>query len=215
VLARIALSVSIFIGLANAAAFSFSGSVAHDGDLILYNVNLLSAGAIDVRTFSYGGGTNAASTVFGPGGFAPSLALYDSLGNLQAIDSLGGSVNPGPPATCSNGSNVDTSVGLCLDAHINFSGLAGNYVLVLSEQGNDGPSSFSDGYPVPAGTDQNPGPFVDPFSNARNGNCALDITLNGTAAPQTASTPEPSTFAFALTAGAVLAVLRKRFQKIN
>jgi hypothetical protein len=171
-----------------AGTLSYSGTFTFDSDVETIPFTLTAPGVVSAITFGYGGGTNAASQVFTAGGFAPSLALYlVSDSSLQAQDALGGSVIPA--GGCSNGTNEDTSVDLCLDATLNFSAAAGSYILVLSEQSvNDGLDPMS--YPLPPDTNATTPPFMDVFGNQRNGQFAIDVTLPDAST----GVPEPATW---------------------
>ena len=61
------------ISSANAADFSlsFTGALSNDEDIQFFNFTLTEVSDVTIRTFSYGGGTNAQGTVIPPGGFDP------------------------------------------------------------------------------------------------------------------------------------------------
>jgi hypothetical protein len=196
-----ALSLS---SAAIASNFSYSGTFTFDSDLEQIPFTLTGPALVSVITYGYGGGTNSANQTFVAGGFAPSLALYlVSNSSLQAQDALGGSVLAGG-GSCSNGTQEDLSVTLCLDATLNFNAIAGGYLLILSEQGvNDGQDPMS--YPLSPGTDVTTPPFFDPFGNQRDGQWALDFEIT-----PASSVPEPATFALALGGIAGIALIQRR-----
>jgi len=65
-----------------AAALSFTGALAADDDVQTFSFTLSAPGAVTLQTWSYAGGTNAAGTAIGRGGFDPGIAVFDALGNL-------------------------------------------------------------------------------------------------------------------------------------
>lgn len=168
------------------ATLTFSGTFVYDADLALIPLVLNSNSVITVQSYGYGG-SNSLSVA--PGGFAGSLALYDSTGIQVANDFLGGTaVGVG----CSHAGNQDPVTGFCEDPSVAFSGIAGNYILALSVQPNDGPLFLADGYNLLAGTNFGSVAFVDPGDptgqTVRNGNWYLQVDLDGgTAVPEPAS----------------------------
>lgn len=202
------LFIALLYPTANAAIVNFSGTFNSDGDLRLFHLDLATNSTISVRTYSYGGSTSPSTP---SGGFAPSLALYSSAGELQISDNTGGTWNG---SACSNGAQRDLLTGFCQDATLNFNGIASNYTLVLSVQGNNGPSLLSDPFTLNPGDNFNPGPFADPGDptglTIRSGNWAVEISLNGSATDPSAI-PEPST---AFTLGIAIAAMAaaRRFQ---
>jgi hypothetical protein len=207
--------LGLWLGIASpstAATISLEGQLPGENAVLefLLSVSDPAGATIEVRSFGYGGGLNGALQAIASGGFAPSLSLYttDSAAfpQLVAQDAFGGSVIPGPPDSCSNGTNIDSSTGFCLDTVLSYTtGGPGTYVLKLSQQGNDGPSFLSDPYPesLPAG-------FLDPFGNPRSDAYALDISG---AALDTAAVPEPAQSLLILAGLATLAAAKVRAHK--
>lgn len=186
--------------VSQAAVFNASGSFAFDSDLQFFNLTLANPGIIDIRTLSYGGWT---TPVVSAGGFAGSLSLYDSTGAQVASDFVGGTaVGLG----CSNGALQDPVTHFCEDTVISYSGAAGNYTLVLSVQGNNGPSLLTDPFLLAPNTNFPGGPFLDPGDilglTVRNGNWAVQFSLDGDAAPEV---PEPSSIALTVLGVAAIA----------
>jgi hypothetical protein len=177
-----------------AAPVSYSGNNTFDADTISFLLTFTTAGSVTAQSIGYGG---SLSPAVAPGGFATSLSLYelnDAFGTQLAHDYLGGTaVGPG----CSNGARQDPTTHLCEDALISaFPVNIGTYLLILSEQGNDGPDPLSSGYALSAGQNFSPGPFIDPGlpgNVQRTGAWALQITLTGTATQsELLSVPEPA-----------------------
>jgi hypothetical protein len=190
-----------------AAVFNSTGSFSFDSDVQLFNLTLNNPGIIDIRTLSYGGWS---TPVIPSGGFAASLSLYDSTGSQVAYDFVGGTA-VGP--NCSNAAMQDPITGFCEDTVISFNGVAGNYTLALSVQGNNGPAFLPDGFLLPPNTNFPGGPFLDPGDplglTVRTGNWAIQFSLDGTAA---AEVPEPSAFALLLI-GVVAVIARRTIRK--
>ncbi|MDE3197432.1 MAG: DVUA0089 family protein, partial [Acidobacteriota bacterium] len=103
------------ISHANASGFSFSTSFNQDDDQRSFYFTLTSAGRVILQTSSYAAG-----------GFDPSLAVFDSAGNLIASNQDGGCANVAPnPVT-----------GFCWDAYLSLNLPAGTYQAVLTEGAN-------------------------------------------------------------------------------
>ncbi len=182
--AVVAMMLAPAIG--HGATLSFSGTFAYDADLAFIPLVLNSNSLITVQSYGYGG-SNALSVA--PGGFAGSLALYDSTGFQVDHDYFGGTA---VGAGCSHAGSKDPVTGFCEDPSLAFSGNAGNYILALSVQGNDGPLFLADGYNLLAGTNLGSVAFLDPGDftgqTIRNGNWFLQVNLDGgTAVPEPAS----------------------------
>lgn len=201
-----ALSFVMVSSLAHAGAFSFTGSFTNDTDLQYFSFTLANpTPGVELRTWSYAGGTNAAGTAIPAGGFEPTLNLYMADGTQM---------NPGISGPCSNGNSdplanlsADPISGACADVFypttLSFPGgtwNAGTYIVVLSLFANPGIGNLSDGFfadqvlgqtppanftcqPGPLGYQGTPTtvgvdqPFCDEWlpNTERTGNWALDI----------------------------------------
>jgi len=198
-LARLSVSLAITVGLCSASTiFSFSGAFTFDSDVRYFTVTAATL-SIGVRTYSYGGGVNGVGQNILEGGFAPSIALYDSTGVFIAADTLGGTfVGPG----CSNGTTPYSVTKECLDIKTVFAipplQATGVYFVALSQQGNDAPqTTLIDQFPFPADTDFfPPAKFPDPVFFNLNGTVlgpswAVDFTV-GDADTVVPEVPEPA-----------------------
>ena len=122
-----------------AANFSFTGNLAADNDVALFNFTLAAAGDVTLRTLSYAGGTNAAGTSIAAGGFDPIVSLFFGTGSpallLNANDNgFGVAVDPG--------------TGNAFDALLEAFALpAGDYTVALTQFANfaNGPT-LGDGF---------------------------------------------------------------------
>lgn len=91
----LALAASFACSAANAADFSFVGSLARPGEVQLFSFNVGATSDVTLRTWSYAGGTNAAGALIPRGGFDPILALFDSTG-LKIGENDDGGLNVAP-----------------------------------------------------------------------------------------------------------------------
>jgi hypothetical protein len=202
----IAAVISCGVARANVIV-STTGSFTHDDDQVSFNFSLLMPETVTMRTWSFGGGTNANGQLIAPGGFAPVLSLFNAAApqSLLATD-LGGTA----PSNC-GARNIDPVTGFCLDAYLNESLAAGSYFLYLTEFDNtpNGPT-LANGCLEQGKGNFTGGPF---FLNAgagfqRTGDWAVDITT-----PTGTTVPEPSSAALAISVLSILTLLfssRKR-----
>jgi hypothetical protein len=186
-------------GATHAGTTALQGALSADDGLSAFSFDLLAAGDVAARTWSYNGGINAAGQAVASDGFAPVLSLFDGDGNLVAID-------VGSARTC--------AVSFCWDASLSYLGATpSHYTLVLSQDGNTPLGTLADGYAM-AGQPHytaaylgggNPNAtFVQIDGTQRAGNWALDVSLPA----GVTLVPEPAA-AVLLAAGlAVLALLR-------
>src|ERR1700736_1714831 len=83
--------VSISTGVASAGSFSFQGIFTQDDQLEIFTFTAPTS-SFTVRTWSYAGGTNAASTPILSGGFDPIVSVFTG---LLPTSQLKGSNNDG------------------------------------------------------------------------------------------------------------------------
>ncbi len=171
-----------------AAHVSFVGNLAGDNDVQLFSFTLAADADVVLRTWSYGGGSNAAGNLIGAGGFDTIVSLfYGSGGSALLI----GANDDGSAVA------VDPGTGLAADSLLEISSLlAGNYTVALTQVANfaNGPT-LSDGF-LGSG---NPG------FGGRSSAWALDM-LGVTSA---SAVPEPGTLVLTLLALAAAAALRR------
>lgn len=156
------------------ANFSFVGAFAQDDERRQFTFTLNQTGAVVLRTWSYAGGVNSAGARIAAGGFDPSLSLFDSTGQLVAINRDGG---------CGHVA-ADPVTTWCWDAFIAAPLPRGTYQVVLTESENtpygpyladpfvyDGAGDFTaaPGSNEPAG-------FWDFTPNHRDSSFAVDIS---------------------------------------
>ena len=67
---------------AAAVNFSFTGTLPTAGTVQFFNFSVGAASNVTLRSYSWGGGSNAAGTVISNGGFDPILAVFDLNGGL-------------------------------------------------------------------------------------------------------------------------------------
>lgn len=209
--AAYAAVISIVLGSpAFPASLSFTGGFGHDNDVQLFGFNLLIGATVTFQTLGYGGsgvGLNAAGQNILPGGFEPVLGIFHA--DTGALE--GAAIQPGPPgdlSTCPPRAQDPNRLGLCQDAYAQVFLSAGNYLLSLTQSGNDpiGPN-LSDGFfwvdvlPIP---DFNNG-FLAPDGLQGTSAWALDISFVDAAG----EVPEPAS-ALLVAAGLILAGIGAR-----
>ena len=193
---------------ADSASLSLTGTLASSTDTFTleFIVDGVGSQTVDLQTWGFGGGTNAAGNAISPGGFDPLLALFAGTGPSASIlngtsDILGnfGSFMGCPPAgtvAFSNGDNV------CGDISMSFLLAPGTYTLILADANyvpnalvQLGASTIGDGF-----TDFTGGVFQTCDTNISTGgmscisptaNWAFDIT-DASGANLAVATPEPA-----------------------
>jgi hypothetical protein len=115
------------VGRASAADFSFSNNLANDNDVAQFTFSIVAPATVTLRTFSYGGGTNAAGTTIPLGGFDPILAVFDSAGVFVDENDDGDC----PPLT------IDPNTDDCYDTYLVLTDLAaGDYTVTVMQYDN-------------------------------------------------------------------------------
>jgi len=171
---------------AHAQGASFTGTFADDDQRVSLTFSLAAADTLIARTFSFGGGTNGAGAAVAAGGFAPVLSLFDATGLLLQTAS-------GSAGTCGSGVGApDPVTGFCWDASLNLALSAGDYTLVLTQDGNLpwGPW-LADGFSMTGTPDftglaylGQPGlRFINVDGTQRDGHWALDLNVAAVAEP--------------------------------
>jgi hypothetical protein len=150
---------------------SIVGTFATPNDVYTKTFTITNFSDVNIQTWSYGGGTNAAGEVIPAGGFDPAITLFKGSGpDATMYDSNDdGNCPPGhaPPPN------------YCLDATLNEIGLTpGTYTLALTVAPNVANGGTLGNAFVGEGS------FTDPFDDLRTKNFAVDIAI-------TPSTPTP------------------------
>jgi hypothetical protein len=158
---------------AQAADFSFAGTLADPGQVLFFDFAVGASSLVTLRTYSYAGGTNAQGTVIARGGFDPTLSLYNLTTGLRIAQNDDG------------GSNVpaDTN-GRRWDTYLQTTLAIGTYRTAVSVFPNFGPETLSGTFP--GGT----------TFDGRTANFAFDVLNVGEATgPGGGAVPEPATWA--------------------
>ncbi|MEO0869671.1 MAG: DVUA0089 family protein, partial [Cyanobacteria bacterium J06642_11] len=113
-------------GTAAAADLSFRGTFTQDNDVHLFDFNVADTSTVTLRTYSYGGGTQADGTFITAGGFDPTLSLFDGTGRYI-------NVNDDDESTTVA---ADPSTGLRYDSLLEVVLNAGKYTLALTQHYN-------------------------------------------------------------------------------
>ena len=206
-----------------AGSFSFTGTLSTPESVFADTFTLTAPDTVTIRTWSFGGGTNAAEQSISPGGFDPLITLFSGSGPGAAI-LTDGSGNPladadnltnapwsfvgnCPPAgTVAIGVDAD-----CGDDYMQVGLLAGTYTLLLTDANYvpyavDDLGTLSEGF-----GDLTDGVFqtcdTDGTCIAPDGNYAVDIV--SAADDLTTATPEPGTLSLLGMALAGLSILKQ------
>ncbi len=166
---------------AHAEGASYTGTFTDDDQRHSLTFSLAAADTLIARTFSFGGGVNGTGAAVAAGGFAPVLSLFDAAGLLLQTAS-------GSTATCGSGVGAsDAATGFCWDAGFSATLSAGDYTLVLTQDGNLpwGPW-LADGFSMTGSPDYTglvylgqPGlRFVNADASQRDGHWAFDINFS-------------------------------------
>lgn len=114
----LAAALALGSGAGEAAPVLHSGQFTTDDQLFVLDFHLGQAGSVDARTSSWAaGGFATVLSLFGPGGL-----LVQAVGSSNTCGAGGGA--------------ADAVTGFCWDAHFTSQLAAGDYTLVLSQDGN-------------------------------------------------------------------------------
>ncbi len=188
--------------------FSFRGTFASDDEVQLFNFSANGSSNVTLRSYSYGGGTQADGTVIGRGGFDPILALFDAAGTLvrQQDD------DPDDNSVC-DGGNTDPVTGSCFDVFFTELLAAGAYTVAIMQYDSFPGGSLADGFDrdgqgnFTSAFGCSNGSFCDVNGDNRSNAWAFDI-LGVEQAADASSVPAPAGAALSLVAFGLL--IRRR-----
>jgi hypothetical protein len=185
-----ALALTVFLSPETLAGstFSFTGSFAADNDVQLFTFTISSPTTVNMETWSYAGGTNAAGTVIPAGGFDPFVTLFSSNGHFINDNDDGATAK------------VDPTTGVAYDSQLSQALAAGKYIVALTQFDNFAnkpnlTNGFSEGgntnFTLAFAPGGSTGFFWDLDGNQRTSKWALDIDVVNSAVLG-GSVPEPS-----------------------
>jgi hypothetical protein len=138
-----------------APGVSAAGTFAIPQDVFLETFTLPASTSVTVRTYGFGGGTNAAGSVIPPGGFDSLVALFSGPPTSASILMSGGMSIASAPGTtqffqgCPPAGTVAIGIeSICGDNGLTATLAPGNYTLVLSDADYQ-PFAFNPGDPSP------------------------------------------------------------------
>jgi hypothetical protein len=220
-----ALAIGVPLCFADSFSLSLTGALNNTEASFSVPVTLVTTGTINLQTYGFGGGTNAAGSVIPAGGFDPFVGLFEGTGStaafLDGTSDILTNYSPGcPPAgTRTIGSIPDQ----CGDVNIQIAGLSPGIYTVLLTDGEYVPNAVFEASPALLGdgfTDFTGGVFQTCYDtddcNTDTANWTLDITAPaGSTVPTPSSVPEPSSAPLAAV-GMVLGVrLYAKSRKLN
>jgi hypothetical protein len=220
---------------ASATVFSETGTLpGASGYYVTLTLTLLHPGVVDIQTYGFGGGTNAASTVISPGGFDPFVGVFSGTGpSATFIDGTSDILSnyTSEPNACGRANEVyinSTYGDQCGDVFMEFNTgagfdptlAAGVYTIILSDAlyypaaatgstNND----LGDGFTDFTGGVNTFSTCYDPNTCiADDGNWAIDIAAPEQSTISISSVPEPASF---ILAGAGLLTLGFALRRSN
>jgi len=171
---------------AYAATFSFAGDFITPNDVNLFDFTLANSSTVQLKSFAYAGGTDAAGATIQRGGFDTMFFLYNGAGSQIAWNDDGGSINY---------QYVNRDIdGRWGDAYLQAILSPGSYTLALVNFSNY-PNQFYYLGSLAAGF-QNSGRPFDAYSPVRTSRWAIDLanvdSVSVTAPGSVSSVPVPA-----------------------
>jgi hypothetical protein len=193
----------------SASTISYTGTLASPEDAsTVITVTLEDAGTLDLQTYGFGGGTNAASEVIAPGGFDPFVGVFSGTGDsAEFIDGTSDILsNYAADEGCPPAGTVKIGDAVCGDVALSEVLAAGTYTVLLTDGDYIPNAAFDDGTLGEGFDDLTGGAFQTCNTVGPNTTCVNDTAawaLDITAPDQSPAAPEPGgpcAFAIALVA---------------
>ncbi len=139
---RFAIAIAAFLSFCCAdsgvaATVSYTGTLATPENIFTQVITVPVAGTVTLQTWGFGGGTNAAGTVIGAGGFDPLVGFFSGTGaGAQIVDATSdiltnyGSYTGCPPAGTVT---IGAFAGNCGDVTMKFAVAPGMYTVILAD----------------------------------------------------------------------------------